>query len=983
MHASQPRRRTACHAAAGASLAAIALAGLTPAAVAQPVTRAGAAQSQTAGTPPQDGADAPGGTTQGDTASGQDIVVTGTRIRRDGFEAPTPLTVLTRDEIQNQSPTNNIADFVNQIPAVAGSTRPANSRLSLSSGTAGINALNLRNLGEIRTLVLLDGRRSVGSTVTGLVDINTFPQALIRSVEVVTGGASATYGSDAVAGVVNFILDKKFEGVRLSADSGITTYGDGFNYSLSAAGGMPFAAGRGHVLLSAELAHRDGIFQVDREWNQRGFRTIQNPNYTPTNGQPLNLVRFNTGSSNALPGGIINASTGGTPNRLRGIYFGQGGSVNQFNYGTINSNSLTTGGDFALADNSRNIGLDPEEDRHGVFGRVSFELAPWIEVFAQASYNRQESLFNAGPQLTTSGASVTLQRDNAFLINTLGAARLVGINTVTLGTTAVDLPYRKSNNARRTQRYVVGADGTFDLFGREAVWNAYGQYGRTNTREQLRDIMIPARITLAADAVFAPAGNALGVPAGTIVCRSSLTAPNNGCQPLNRLGIGVASQAAIDYVLGDPYRNQKLEQTVAGVNLSLTPFATWAGDVSIAVGAEYRKEKVSGFVPTEFQTGFSVGNYLPTFGKYDVKEAYFETAVPLGLGLEFNGAVRATDYSTSGYVTTWRAGATWQPISDIRLRVTQSRDVRAPNLNELFQAGTSSTDTVRDPFTDRTGVTYRQTVTGNLDLRPETANSTSLGLVLQPRFLPGFSASVDAFQIKLKDAIGSASPQEIINRCFEGREDFCAAITRNPPGTSDRELTIRNSPFNFSRITVRGIDLEASYRRPIAALLGSGSSFTLRGLATRYIDNIVNTGVPGVTPVDSAGSNGGSGPPRWIFRVSATVDTPTFSITGIGRGISSGTYFNNIIECQTDCPTSTTQAPTYDDNSVSGLFYADLNITGKFNVLRSGDGQVFLNITNLFNRDPLLLPEGGLSANTTYSDLLGRAFRVGVRLQTR
>ncbi len=963
-------RRIGRHA-AQTGLAAIALAGVSPAfaQVPQPT-----ADPTTAASDPE--------AVLPDTEREEDIVVTGTRIRRDGFQAPTPLTVLGETDIETQSPTNNIADFVNQIPSVAGSQRPANSRLSLSDGTAGINALNLRNLGSIRTLVLLDGRRSVGSTVTGLVDVNTFPQALVRSVEIVTGGASAAYGSDAVAGVVNFVLDKKYEGLKLSADSGITDKGDGFNYSFEAAGGMAFADDRGHILLSAEYAHRDGIFQVDRDWNQRGFRTIVNPAYTTTNGQPLNLVRFNTGSSNALPGSIINASTGGTANRLRGIYFGQGGSVNQFNYGTINSPTLTTGGDFALADNSRNIGLDPEEDRYGLFGRVSFEATPGIELFAEASYNKQETLFNAGPQLTTAGASVILQRDNAFLINTLGPARLVGINTVTLGTTAVDLPFRKSNNERDTQRYAIGAEGEFPLFGKSAFWNVYGQYGRTNTREQLRDIMIPARIILAVDAVFAPAGNALGVPGGTIVCRSSLTATTNGCVPLNRLGIGVASQAAIDYVLGDPYRDQKLEQTVVAINLSATPFATWAGDVGVAIGGEYRKEEVSGFVPTEFQTGFSVGNYLPTFGDYDVKEAYFETVVPLGLGLEFNGAVRATDYSTSGYVTTWKVGATWQPIPDFRLRATQSRDIRAPNLNELFQAGTSGTDTVRDPATGRTGVTYRQTTTGNLNLREETADSTSVGLILQPRFLPGFSASVDYFKIKVKDAIGSSSPQEIVDRCFEGRQDFCDAIQRNVPG-SDRELLIRNSPFNFSRITVKGVDFDASYRLRTDGLLGPGSSFTLRGLATRYIDNIIDTGVPNVVPVDGVGSLGGSGPPEWIYRFSVTIDTPDFSITGVGRGVNSGTYFNNIIECETTCPTSTPQRPTYDSNRISGVFYADLNFTAKFDVTGRGDGQFFVNVTNLFDKDPILLPEGGLSANSTYSDLLGRAYRVGVRLRTR
>ncbi|MDP8913024.1 MAG: TonB-dependent receptor, partial [Pseudomonadota bacterium] len=650
--------------------------------------------------------------------------------------------------------------------------------------------------------------------------------------------------------------------------------------------------------------------------------------------------------------------------------------------------TLTMGGDWELADNSRRLGFDAAEERWGVFGRVSFELEPWIELFGEASYNWQETLFDAGPQFST---IVRLQADNAFLINTLGAARLQGITSVTVGTTAVDLPNRQSNNQRDVQRYVLGAGGEFQLFGNSANWSAYGQYGQTNTREQLRNIMITSRVNAATDAVFARAGNPAGVAPGTIVCRINVDAnPTNNdpnCAPLNRLGIGVASQAAIDYVLGDPFRDQKLEQTVAGVNLSFTPFATWAGDVSVAVGGEYRKEEVSGFVPPEFQTGFSVGNYLPTFGSYNVKEAYLETLIPLGFGLQFNGAVRATDYSTSGYVTTWKVGATWEPIEDIRFRATRSRDIRAPNLNELFQAGTSRTDTVDNPFTPQLGdrLTFRETTTGNLNLRPEKADSFSAGVVLQPRFLGGFSASADFFEVKVEDAIGQLFAQAIVNRCFEGRQEFCAAFGPDPTG--DRDIFVRASPFNFSRQTVRGVDFEASYRLPIERLFANvDGAFTLRGLATRYIDNITDTGFS--IPVDSVGSNGGSGPPKWIYRFSASVDTPTYTITGTARGISSGTFSNSFIECETNCPVGrpsaiVSQFPTIDNNDAAGLFYVDLNVTTKFNALGRGDGEFFVNVTNVFDADPLLLPEGGISANTTYSDLLGRAFRVGLRIRTR
>ena len=926
---------------------------------------------------------------------------------------------MTREEIKNSSPTNNIADFVNQLPSLAGSVRPSNSRLELSNGIAGINALNLRNLGTVRTLVLLDGRRSVGSTITGVVDVNTIPQSLVERVEVVTGGASAAYGSDAVAGVVNFILDKNYTGLKLSGDIGITDKGDGFNYSVDIAGGMAFAGGRGHVVVAAEIAHRDGIFQVDRDWNHTGFVRIQDPAWTASSTTPRFLIRRQVGAANSTPGGLITGSAGGTANRLRGIYFGQGGSVDQFQYGALTFPSptgsatptLTQGGDWRVNDSGRRIGLDPRDDRRGVFGRVSFEVSDNIELFAEGSYNWQETLFNAGPNLMT---GLTLNATNcnvvpvpttcnAFLYNALGATTLTGLTSATLATTAVDLPNRNSNNVRKVQRYVIGAEGKFDVFGKPARWDVYGQYGRAELHEQLRNIQQTVRRNNALAAVFAPAGNAGGLPVGSIQCLinvdANLTNNDPACRPLNLLGIGVADPAAIDYVLGDPFRDQTVEQTVVGANLSLTPFATWAGDVSVAVGGEYRKEKISGFVPAEFQplvlpTGatqslWSVGNYRPSKGSYNVKEAYLETVVPLGFGLEFNGAVRATDYSTSGYVTTWKLGATWQPIDDIRFRVTRSHDIRAPNLNELYQAGTSNTDSVSNAFFPGVGpgsitygssLSYLGTVIGNLDLKPEKADQWNVGAVISPRFLPGFTASADYFRIDLKDAIDSISAQDIVNRCFEGLADYCAAIAPDPNNLA--RVLIRRQPFNFVSIKVRGIDFDAAYRMPLNRILDNASgNITLRGVATRNIDNIVNTGIPGNVPVNTVGS---TTMPKWFYRFSANYDTPSYSLTAVARGVSSSVYDAAANECQTSCPLSTTQNPTYDDLDISGAFYVDLNLTKRFAI--GGNprgGEFFVNVTNLFDRWPILLPETGLAANTTYSDLLGRAFRVGMRLQLK
>jgi outer membrane receptor protein involved in Fe transport len=969
---------------------------------------------------------------EGQTTPDGAIVVTGTRVVRDGYQAPTPLTVLTRDDIENGSPTNNIADFVNQLPSLAGSTRPSNSRLNLSSGQAGINALNLRNLGEVRTLVLLDGRRSVASTITGLVDVNTIPQMLVERVEVVTGGASATYGSDAVGGVVNFILNKNFQGIRAQGDVGVTSRGDGFNYSVGIAGGTSFASGRGHIMVAGELAHRDGIFSVDlsREWNHTGFVRITNPAYNATtnNSVPQFLVRTMVGAANSTPGGLVTGSAGGTANSLRGLFFEGNGQVRQYQFGALTFPSptgsaaptLTQGGDWRVNDSGRRIGLDPEDDRHGVFGRLSFDITDGIELFAEGSYNWQEVFFNAGPNLSTGqtlSATGCTQTPvpitcNAFLLNTLGAQRLTGITSVTFATTAQDLPFRVANNVREVQRYVLGAQGGFGAFGREAHWDVFAQYGRADLHEQLRNIMHTQRLANATAAAFAPAGS--GFTTGSIQCLINVDAntTNNdpACVPLNRLGVGVADPGAIAYILGDPYRDEVVEQTVAGFNLSLTPFATWAGDVTVALGAEYREEKIRGFVPAEFQpkvtpnpsggittaNTWSVGNYLPTNGRYDVKEAYLEAVVPLGLGLEFNGAVRGTDYSTSGYVTTWRAGATWAPIDDIRFRVTRSHDIRAPNLNELFQAGASNSDSVTNPFFQQgqsipgpgnivypASISYSATATGNPNLRAESADSWNVGAVLSPRFLPGFSASVDYFRIEMEDVIDFISAQAIINRCFEGLAEYCAAITPDPNNAS--RILFRNQPFNFASKLVRGIDFDATYRLPLDRLFSrADGNFTLRGVATHYIDNITDTGIPGTVALNTAGVNGGQySTPDWIYRVSATFDTPTFSITGVGRGVSAGLYRADQIECLTSCPVSTTQRPTTDDNTVSGAFYLDLNVTAKFDAMGDGDGEFFVNVTNLLDGDPIILPETGLAANSTYSDLLGRAFRVGVRLRMR
>jgi outer membrane receptor protein involved in Fe transport len=388
-----------------------------------------------------------------------------------------------------------------------------------------------------------------------------------------------------------------------------------------------------------------------------------------------------------------------------------------------------------------------------------------------------------------------------------------------------------------------------------------------------------------------------------------------------------------------------------------------------------------------------VGNYLPTNGKYNVKEAYIETVVPLGFGLEFNGAARATRYSTSGYVTTWKAGGTWHPIDDIRFRVTRSRDIRAPNLNELFQGGSANSDSIRNPLYTSNGAngpatfSYSGFATGNPSLQPEKADSWNAGVVLTPTFLPGFNLSVDYFRIDVKQAISTFSAQSIADLCYlQNQQAFCDAISQDPARSTPGQpyLLIRSQPFNAARQLVRGVDIDASYRVPLDKIFANaGGAFTLRGLATRYIDNLLDPGVPGTIVFNTVGVNGGqASTPKWLYRVSAAYDSDSFSITAVGRGTSSGRYAANGIECSTNCPAYDPNYFTYDNNHVRGVFYADLNLTQKID-MGGAQAQFFVNVTNLFDRSPMILPETGLAANPTYSDLLGRAFRFGIRMETR
>ena len=906
----------------------------------------------------------------------EEVIVTGTRLARSGYDTPTPVTVLGSAELEADAP-HNVADIVNQLPSVVGSTTPNTANLSISAGGAGINGINLRSLGRQRTLILVNGRRASGASRDGVVDINTIPQPLVERVEVVTGGASAVYGSDAVTGIVNFILDDDYVGVKTDISASTTTYGDDDQARLILTAGTELFGGRGHIVASAETANKDGIFGVPRSWNNGGHFTMFNPDYAPGSGVPELLRLPQMGLSTALAGGII------TNTALRGTAFGPNGVPYQFQFGDLIRDPWMQGGDWRIAQTNNKVTLTPEQKRQSIYTKITYDITDNVKGFVEYSDGRSRNegwccaQFNVG--------NINIQADNAFIPESVAAQMAtLGITEFTLGSMNGDLFPITSRNRRDMERYTAGLSGDLNLFGSDWTFDVYAQRGVTETVEDARTTN-RSHYTMALDAVVDPA-------TGQVVCRSTLTDPNNGCKPYNPMGVGVNSQATIDYLyFGDgpdkdligPTRRQEFTQNVYAVEFSGSPFSIPAGDVSLAFGLEHRTEEASGVADSVSAiAGWFNGNYLPLFGKYDVTEGFLETLVPvIEDRLELNGAVRFTDYSTSGNVTTWKIGATFSPVGDLRLRATLSRDIRAPNLGELFEAGGAQTNSVSDPFNNNQTVQFLGLISGNPDLQPEEADTFGIGLIYQPSFLPDLRMSVDYYDIEINDAISSLSVQSIVDRCFEGNQSFCDAITRGigPFGTN-QILEVRRSPFNFVTVNASGIDFAADYA--LGDFLGGDWLFKL--VATHYLEETSDDGI--TEPINIVGQNTVDDPPDWLGRASATYSREAWTTTLTARGISDGVHDNQLIVCTSGCPDSVAPNRTVNRNDIAGRVFLDWSVTYDFQV-QDADAEAYFVIRNVLNQDPPILfnGPGGVShqqiaTNPNLYDLLGTVFRVGFRV---
>ena len=902
--------------------------------------------------------------------------MTGSRIARSGFDQPTPVTVLGAEQIQRQGAVS-VAQVLNDLPSFRPQGTPATN--AIFANNIGASTADLRGLGANRTLVLVNGRRVVPSTVqgssfavAGAVDLNFIPSSLIQRAEVVTGGASAAYGSDAVAGVVNILLDTKMTGLKGSVQYGVNDVGDGQQYLLSLAGGTSFAGDRGHIIVGMEYSDDKGARDCySRDWCAQSYNTVSNPFVAGSTtqrvgaGLPATLILPNARTATSSFNGIITAGP------LRGTEFRADGTTFKHDYGTYYNAGIfqSGGGDSKLAFYEAFPISAPVERLIG-FGHAEFDVSDSINLFVEASYGRIKGN-TIGAQRRDLG-NITIRRDNGFLPAAIGAQMdTLGLTTLTMGRIWDDLGPQRSTVTRENYRFVAGLKA--QMWG-DWTLDAYYQYGRTNYSQRGYNTSINPRMTFALDSVK--------LANGTVVCRGvrDNVAAAAGCQPLNPFGAGAPSAAAMAYVNGTVEQDTKLTQNVVSASLQGTLFEGWAGPIKAATGTEIRSDIARGTAdPISTALQFYTGPGSPISGKMDVFEAFAELSVPLFKGAELTGAVRRTDYSASGDVTTWKIGADWSALPWLRFRGTVSRDIRAPNLFELYGPQQTSFQSVLDP---RTGsqVLTQVILAGNSNLLPEKADSWTVGAVFQPNLgsAGNLRFSIDYYDIKLKGAISTLGAQVIVNRCEAGNAALCGLVSRDGNGLITQ---VRNFNLNLNTLITRGWDIEAQYILPINPL---GGRVSLRGLAT-IVNDLITVDSAGVA-VDRSGMNGSpvsspSGIPRYTVNGYLTFESDLFTTQLQVRYLSAGVYNAELVG-----PGQTGYDPlktnSISDNSIGAWTYVNLN--GSVNVWKKGNSklEIFGAISNLLDKAPPNdAPSSFGPTNNVLYDVLGRSYKIGARFK--
>jgi len=844
-----------------------------------------------------------------ETGTGEnEIVVTGSRIARPEFSSPNPIQSFTSESIQQAGETN-VTEFLLDSPALVGST---SSQFSSGSNTGsqevGLNLLNLRNLGTARTLVLVNSRRHVNAYPgENSVDVNQIPVDLIDRIDVLTGGASAIYGADAVSGVVNFVLKRNFEGIRARGQIGISSRGDAGNRFGSIVAGKNFADDRGNIAVAYEYNVSDRFSETQRAYTgdpARRFELLRDPADFPDDPAVFDRRLFNNvGWADSAPNGAVDIDLDFVPDFDGDGRPYDGGTFLRGSGGrAINGSSNTpTAGYFG--DNS------PYIERNNVNLLTSFEFSPAARLYAEGKYVSTRAYTEIQPSFDF---YTYLTPDNFYLQQRFGDAAPDG---AFVSRDNFDFGRSIQYAERDTVRTVIGLDGALtsgDASG-NLRYDVSFVYGQVKSTTEDRNSRVIDRYFAALDAVVNPANGQLtcriNLPGETIIDENNyagiaeiagvpvsgapLTFSPGQCRPISLLGSNVSDPAGVDFVFVDDITRAQNKQYVASASLVGDMgflFDLPGGPIGFALGAEYRRE-VTRTVTSEFQQiGAYEGGLIvpPSGGRYDVKEVFAEASlpilsdVPFAQTLSVGGAVRYSDYSTIGSTFTYKVDGTYAPVRDLTFRGTYSQAVRAPNITELFEPISGTFQFLDDPCdplnigegtanraancraqleaagltpqqiadfspgTDAEQSTSQPGVTGgNPDLREETAKTWTAGAVLRPSFIPGLTLSADWYDIKIEDAINTPTANEIFANCVD------APTLDNPfcqlftrSTTTGFINSFRVTAQNVASFTTSGLDVVVNYRfEPFA----DAGTFNLR-LVGGYLNDLTFIPSVGATP---------------------------------------------------------------------------------------------------------------------------------------
>ncbi len=761
-----------------------------------------------------------------DNTTLEEIVVTGSRIVRNDLTANSPIAIFDAEQMQFQG-TTNVEEFLRDMPQfVAGVGSNSN------NGNDGSATVDLRNLGEERTLVLVDGKRFVPYDYQGYVDLGMIPASLIERVEVITGGASAVYGSDAVGGVVNFIMKKNFEGIEVDASYGITGESDGVRKDMNLTLGGDIADGRGNIVLNVGYTDQEAVTQGDRDFSLFSLDDALQPGGSLTT--PWGTLIGNFPSVDAAGNGFVQFARDGSGDIVP--------TTDNFNF------------------NPFNLLQAPQEKWTGTM-IASIDVTDDIQAFARGSFaNNQINTIIAptgtfffpflvntnNPFLSAQGQAVFAAADAA---EANPATAGDGFVNIALGRRLTELGTRDSLYENTAYQFVAGLNGQLaDKYN----WELFAQRGRTS---RTQNFINDANYTAAQQAI-----QAVQNPDGTISCIN----PAGGCAPANFFGENTLSPAAANFIRLNLNENNKTEQTIYGGSITGDVPVTFPGasnPMAFAVGFEYREETGLNLPDQNYSSGNTIGfgSSSPVDASIEITEFFAEFALPIfedtAVGsMTLEAGVRVADYDNevlgfdgkSFSNTSWKINGEWAPVEAIRLRGGFQKSVRAPTLREIGLPRTPSTgDLSSDPCEGTnpvgnaeltalciaTGVPAASigTVTsiiagqinnfvgGNPILEPEEADSYTLGIVLTPESWP-VTVALDYYQIEIENAIQQVSEQNIVNACYNVEQDanarFCSLISRstlNGSLSGGTTVGVDVSLINAASLEASGVDLTVDY----------------------------------------------------------------------------------------------------------------------------------------------------------------------------